>query len=248
MTWPQVAWVVIGLAAVLLLALTWLVRPRRYGLRHSAFAQRLSQSRTATLEQGRRQEVVLGHALWSRVYPGLGLSALASYAALLDAETLADGRQTVSASEGILVTFARQIIQGRYQAGFSEELLQDQVQPVVYGPTTFSFNGGLMADLKMQDYGTLVILGDFGPEAAISVKNIHDQRGEAFAATGSLTSQAALFANVDDILLGEEAYLAPALLDPSPQAQAAALTEDLLRVGVILALVIGAALKAVGVL
>jgi hypothetical protein len=38
------------------------------------------------------------------------------------------------------------------------------------------------------------------------------------------------------------------LLDPTPQAQAAALTEDLLRVGVILALVIGATLKAVGVL
>ena len=248
MTWSQVGWVVIGVAAALLVVLTWIVKPRRYDLRQGAFARHLMRSRTATLEQGRRQEVVLGHALWSRAYPGLGLSALASYDALLDAETLADGRQTVSANAGILATFARQIIQGRYQAGFSEELLQDKVQPVVYGPTTFSFNGGLMSDLKMQDYGTLVILGDFGPESAISVKNIYDQRGEAFAATGSLASQAALFANVDDLLLGEEAYLAPALLDPTPQAHAAALTEDLLRVGVILALVIGATLKAVGVL
>lgn len=247
MTWSQVGWIIIGLAAALLAVLTWAVRPR-YDLRQGSFFRHLAQSRTATLEQGRRQEVVLGHALWSRVYPGLGLAALASYDALLDAETLADGRQTVSANAGILATFARQIVQGRYESGFSEVILPDRVQPVVYGPTTFSFNGGLMSDLKMQDYGTLVILGDFGPESAISVKNIHDQRGEAFAAAGAMASQAALFCNVQDILLGEEVYLAPALFDPTPQAKAAALAEDLLRVGVILALVIGVTLKAVGVL
>jgi hypothetical protein len=242
-----VGWVIIALAAILLAGLTWLVRPR-YDLRHTAFAKHLAQSRTATLEQGRRQEVVLGHELWSRVYPGLGLNALASYDALLDAETLADGRQTVSTNAGILATLARQIIQGRYDAGFSEAILPKRVQATVYGPTTFSFNAGLMSDLKMQDYGTLVILGDFGPESAISVKNIHDQRGEAFAATGAIAAQAALFCNVQEILLGEEAYLAPALLNPTPRAKAAVLTADLLRVGVILALVIGATLKAVGVL
>ncbi len=248
MTWAMVGWIVIGLAAVLLIAFTWIIKPRNYVLRRQDFFRHLSRSRTATLEQGRRQEVVLGHALWSRAYPGLGLSGLASYDALLDAETLADGWQTVSANEGILAVFARQIIRGRYESGFSEQLLPSEVQPVVYGPTTFSFNGGLMSDLKIQDYGTLVILGDFGPESAISVKNIHDQRGEAFSAAGSMASQAALLLNVQNILLGEEVYLAPALLDPQPKHLAAAQVEDLLRIGLILALVIGATLKAVGVL
>jgi hypothetical protein len=248
MTWAMVGWIIIGLAAVLLLGLTWVVRPRSYPLRHRAFFRHLNQSRTATLEQGRRQEIVLGHALWSRIYPGLGLSSLASYDALLDAETLADGRQTVSANTGILAVFARQIIQGRYDAGFSEQLLPSKVQATVYGPTTFSFNGGLMSDLKMQDYGTLVILGDFGPELAISVKNIHDQRGEAFSAAGAMASQAALLLNVQDILLGEEVFMAPALFNPQPNNLAAAQAEDLLRIGLILALVVGATLKAVGVL
>ena len=39
-----------------------------------------------------------------------------------------------------------------------------------------------------------------------------------------------------------------ALLDPQPKHLAAAQVEDLLRIGLILALVIGATLKAVGVL
>ena len=159
-----------------------------------------------------------GHGL----IQGWGFPGWRSYDALLDAESLADGRQTVSANEGILAVFARQIIHGRYESGFSEQLLSSEVQPVVYGPTTFSFNGGLMSDLKMQDYGTLVILGDFGPESAISVKNIHDQRGDAFSAAGSMASQAALLLNVQNILLGEEVYLAPALLDPQPKHLAAA--------------------------
>ncbi len=180
MTWAMVGWIIIGLAAILLAVLTWIVKPRELALRRQDFVRHLNRSRTATLEQGRRQEVVLGHALWSRAYPGLGLSGLANYDALLDAETLADGRETVSATAGILAVFARQIIRGRYESGFSEQLLYSEIQPVVYGPTTFSFNSGLMSDLKMQDYGTLVILGDFGPESAISVKNIHDQRGQAF--------------------------------------------------------------------
>ncbi|MBG0787229.1 MAG: hypothetical protein H0S79_19220 [Anaerolineaceae bacterium] len=248
MTWTMVGWIIIGLAAVLLAALTWIVKPRALALRRQDFFRHLNRSRTATLEQGRRQEVVLGHALWSRAYPGLGLSGLASYDALLDAETLADGRQTVSANAGILAVFARQIIRGRYDSGFSDQLLPAEIQPVVYGPTTFSFNAGLMSDLKMQDYGTLVILGDFGPESAISVKNIHDQRGQAFAAAGSLASQAALLLNVQNILLGEEVFMAPALLDPQPKNLAGAQAEDWLRIGLILALVIGATLKAVGVL
>lgn len=248
MTWAMVGWIIIGLAAVCLIVLTWVVRPRSYALRNQAFFRHLNRSRTATIEQGRRQEVVLGHALWSRAYPGLGLSSLASYDALLDGETLADGRQTVSANAGILAVFARQIIHSRYDSGFSEQLLSPRVQSTVYGPTTFSFNAGLMSDLKMQDYGTLVFLGDFGPESAISVKKIHDQRGEAFSAAGSMASQAALLLNVPDILLGEEVFMAPALFNPQPENLAAVQVEDLLRVGLILALVVGATLKAVGVL
>ena len=77
MTWAMVGWVIIALAAVLLIGLTWIVKPREYALRRQDFFRHLSRSRTATLEQGRRQEVVLGHALWSRAYPGLGLSGLA---------------------------------------------------------------------------------------------------------------------------------------------------------------------------
>lgn len=248
MTWDMVGWIIIGLAAGLLGVLTWVVKPHSYPMRRQVFFRHLRQSRTATLEQGRRQEVVLGHTLWSRVYPGLGLSGLANYIALLDTETLADGRQTVSANAGILAVFARQIIQGRYASGFSEQLLPSRVETTVYGPTTYSFNGGLMSDLKMQDYGTLVILGDFGPESAISVKNIHDQRGKAFSAAGSLASQAVLLLNVPDILLGEEVFMAPALFRPQAKNLASVQAEDLLRIGLILALVIGATLKAVGVL
>jgi hypothetical protein len=247
-TWSAIGWIVIGLAAILLLVFSWVINAWKYSLRLRSFSRRLKHSRAATIEQGRRQQIVLGHTLWSRTYPGLGLSSLASVSKLLDPETLADGNTTVSATTGALAAFANQIIQGRYQDGFSEELLTSKVHATIYGPTTFSFTSGLMSDLKMRPYGTLVLLGDYGAESAISIHNIHEQEGDAFAAAGTIASQAALFLNVEDILLGEDVYLASTLIAPNHDQKASALVEDLLRTALILALVIGAILKALGVL
>jgi hypothetical protein len=247
MTWSMLGWVLIGAAAALLLVLTFWVRPN-YDLRHFPFVENLKRSRTASLEQGRRQQVVLGEGLWSRAYSGLGLAALAGAATQLDGATLADGRMSLATASGGLAVLARQLVQGAYQDGFSERLLAPQVRVALYGPTPFSFNAGLMSELKMRPYGTLLLLGDFGPKAAISVNNVHGQRGEAFAAAGTLTAQAALYLNVRDILLGEEVYAAESLLAPTAMNRAAAMAEDLLRLALIAALVIGAVLKALGVL
>lgn len=247
MTWPIVGWIVIGAAAALILALTCWVRPT-YDLRRFHFVEHLKRSRTAGLEQGRRQQVVLGERLWSRAYSGLGLAALTGAATQLDSQTLADGRMSLATGSGGLAVLARQLVQGAYQDGFSERLLAPQVRVALYGPTPFSFNAGLISELRMQPYGTLLLLGDFGPQAAISVDNLHRQHGEVFAAAGTFTAQAAVYLNVRDILLGEGVYAAESLLAPNPANRAAAMTEDLLRLALIAALVVGAVLKALGVL
>lgn len=247
MTWSMVGWIVIGAAAALLLALTFWLRPA-YDLRRFPFVEHLTRSRTASLEQGRRQQVVLGEQLWSRTYSGLGLAALTGAGTQLDSQTLADGRMSLATGSGGLAVLARQLVQGAYQDGFSERLLTPQVGVALYGPTPFSFNVGLISELRMQPYGTLLLLGDFGPQASISVDNLHRQRGEAFAAAGTFTAQAALYLNVRDILLGEEVYAAESLLAPNPANRAAAMAEDLLRLALIAALVVGAVLKALGVL
>lgn len=247
MTWTTVGWALIGLAAALLLAFTWVIHPGKYSLRKRLFAKHLARAQAATIEQGRRSQIVLGHTLWSRTYSGLGLSSLAGLSALLTPENLVDGKTTVSTTAGTLAVFANQILQGRYQDGFSEDLLTSKIHATVYGPSTFSFTAGLMSDLKMRPYGTLVLMGDFGAESAISINNIHEQLGEAFVAAGRIDAQAALFPNVPDILLGEEVFLASDLMKPGRGHQAAALTEDLLRTALIVALLIGAILKAVGV-
>jgi hypothetical protein len=247
MTWSLVGWILIGAAAILLLVLTFWVRPK-YDLRRFPFVENLKRARTASLEQGRRQQVVLGERLWSRSYSGLGLSALAGAATQLDSQTLADGRMSFSTASGGLAVLAHQIVQGAYQDGFSDRLLAPQVRIALYGPTPFSSNAGLMSELKMRPYGSLLLLGDFGPKAAIAVNNIHAQRGQAFAAAGTLTAQAALYLNVRDILLGEEVYAVEALLAPDPANRTAALAEDLLRLALIAALVIGAILKALAII
>lgn len=248
MNWTLIGWVIIGLAAILLAVLSWGVKIKGVPPRKMGFFRHLLTSRTATLEQGRSQQVILGNNFWSRAYPGLGLTGLAALPSLLTPEVLAEGQQAVSTASGSLALFARQIVEGHYTSGFSEQLLDSRVEAGLYGLTPFSFTAGLLPELKRTPYGTLIYLGDFGPEAVLSIQAAARQGGQVFAAAGSLTAQAALFLSVRELLLGEEVFLLPAALAPTPSNQASLWVEDLLRLALMGLLVAGAILKMTGVL
>jgi len=248
LNWALTGWVFIGLGIVLIIVLIWGIKVSPAFLRTLPFTKRLIESRAETVECGRYQQIFLGDNLLSQTYPGLGLSALGALPVFLDGETLVDGNSRVSSPSGEILVFAQQILQSRYQDGFSEPLAEDLVRIGPYGPTPISFIAGLLPALPRQPYGTLVLLGDYGPQASLAVKAVLDQGGRVFAAAGSITSQAALFLNVRDILLGEEVFRVSEVMLPDPQKTATILVEDILRVLLILLLVIGAGLTMVGVL
>ena len=248
MTWTLVGWIFIGVAAVLFL-LTRVIKVKGYSPRSFPFIRHYQESRTASIERGWHQQVVLGYQLWSEAYPGLGLSALATARQLLDDESLASGKVTLATSTGSLVVFAHQIVQGAYQGGFSEQLLEERAGAVVYGVLPLAFTTGLLASLHFRPTGTVTLLGDYGPEAALIADKVQGQPGSSvFAAAGSITSQAVLFLTAQDLLLGETVYALPALLKPDRPHLSALAVEDLLRVGLIVLLVVGAVLKMMGVL
>lgn len=248
MTWTLLGWILIGLAALLMAILTWGVRVNAPAPRKKPFFQRFTTSQAKAMEQGKPQQVVLGNQLWSSGYPGLGLSALSAMSALITPETLADGRQSISASSGGLAVIARQVVEGCYAGGFSDQLTASRVEAGVVGITPFSFSAGLLSEFKSTPPGNLLYLGDFGPEAVLAVRKAADQGGEVFAGAGTMAAQATLFLYVRDLLLGEEVFMLAPSLSKAPQGQASLLVEDLLRLGIILLLVAGAVLKMSGVL
>lgn len=249
MTWSLFGWVIIGLSALLLLGTGILLKDRfDYSVRRMASIQALINARTAALERGQQMGVTLGHHLWAWPYHGLGLYPLVVLPTLTDPETMVDGSQGLYGSDGSLILFARQIISGRYREGYSEDLASPGAYVNLPGPTSLSFTAGLMSELCMYPYSSLLLMGSYGPESSLWAEAALSRGSHVFAAAGSLASQAVLYLIVRDILLGEEVFMLPGLLAPAVKHRAGWLTEDVLRIVLILALIAGALFKMVGVL
>lgn len=249
MNWSLVGWVVIAISAILLTVMVLLFKKGiSYPVRRNPAIEGLIASRISAIEMGQRRQVVLGHQLWSRVNPGLGLHSLAVLPTFLDPETGMDGGMTVSGGDGSLAVFARQIIKNRYRDGFLTALHDHGVRSALPGPTPLSFTAGFLPELHAHPHASLAVFGDYGAEAALWVDAVTSRGGYVFAAAGSLASQAALYASVRDLLIGEEVFLTPGLLAPDAINQAGWLTEDILRSLLILLLITAAILKMIGVL
>ena len=96
--------------------------------------------------------------------------------------------------------------------------------------------------------GSVGLFGHYGPMEALVLEAAQMKGGHSFAAAGSISAQAALFLTTRDLLIGEEIFLLPGLMDRSPSLQAAWISEDILRVLMIALLVIAAGLTLAGVL
>lgn len=249
MTWTQIGWVMIGLAALLLIAFSLVIKGRgRYLVRRLPAVRGLLDRRVIALERGQARQVVLGDRLWNRAYPGLGLQALAVLPGLASKEHLLDGGQAVSGGAGELVLFARQIVQGRYDNGYSSGLAMPGSLLQVPGPTPLSFLAGQMMEINLGAPGSLALLGHFGPGSPLWAEAAMIKSSHVFAAAGSISAQAALYPGTSDLVIGEGVYMLPGLVEPSPTHQAGWLTEDLIRVGLMILILAASVLKMAGVL
>jgi len=185
--------------------------------------------------------------LWSRTYPGLGLHALTVLPMLVDGENVMADGMFVSGGEGSLVALARQIVQNDYSNGFLTELSKPGVNAILPGPTKFSYLAGLLSEIGLEKYGSVTLFGNYGPEAAVWAEAVQSQGGYVFAGAGALTAQAALFSNVEDLLIGESLYAVSGSLNTARSEVARLMVEDIIRILLILSLLAGVIMKLVGV-
>lgn len=249
MTWVQIGWTVIFLAVVLLVGFSLIFKTgRRYPVRQLPAVKALFDQRVIAIERGEGRQVVLGNRFWSRAYPGLGLHALSVLPSLVSTEVMVDGGQVVSAGTGELVLFARQIIQGVYRDGFSPAL-EPVINPVqLPGPTPLAFTAGLLTEINLHSPGSLALFGSFGLSAPLWAEAASIKGGNVFAAAGLISAQAALFLNVRDVLIGEEIFMLPGAMEPTAVNQAGWITEDILRVLLMVLMLAAAVMKMVGVI
>ena len=127
---------------------------------------------------------------------------------------------------------------------------EDQFDPAngrLSGVTPFSFAAGVLPVIFDEQISVNFLTGSFGSEVGLIVDAAERSGSYSLAGTENITAQAVLYAASPEPLIGEELYAAGAYLQVGSVHQASVLAQDIFRWLIILALLLGAALKMAGV-
>jgi hypothetical protein len=194
----------------------------------------------------------------SRLHVSIGSSQLtdpANTSALIGLSTLHRIGQLTSTSDlppistsgsgGLLIlsqdTLKKISVETNTQAFF------DLTHACMTGVTPFSYAAGTMEAVDDRGVNGNVFIGNFGTEAGLLCETL-DKARVSITGSDSITAQSIFFAVTPDTLIGEELYALPAYLASSAAHQASLRTQDIFRILVGIALVVGTALTVTGIL
>lgn len=233
------------IAALLLLALTFIKRKTAAAFREIPALTRLRKSAGMAVEEGSRLHVSLGRGSLTGQHSASGLAGLALLRQVSEQASISDRPPLSSAGDASLAVLSQDTLNAAYKSAGAEELYQPSNGRLT-GLTPFSYAAGTMPILRTEQISTNVLIGDFGPEAALIVDAAERENALTLAAASDPAAQAVLFATASDPLLGEELFAAPAYAGRDPSHRASLQAQDVLRWLVILSLLAAAGLKLVG--
>lgn len=237
----------VGLCAVLLLVFSLISRRSPPKLRVIPQLVRLYRAVGLSVEDGTRLLVALGRSSLLTPRGGAPLAGLGMLRHLAERTSLSDRPPLAIAGEPSLALLAQDTLEAGYQAAGAGELYQPTSGRLT-GMTAFSAAAGAMTAFRDESVSTAVLVGDFGPEAALLADAAERENAFMLGASSDLASQAVLFASAQEPLIGEELFAAGAYLGGGPSHAASLAVQDILRWLLILALVAGAALKFLGLI
>jgi hypothetical protein len=235
------------ISAVLLVVFTLRQRKSPSMFRDISAYTRLRHAVGLAVEDGTRMHVSIGSG--SPVTPASAAS-LAALSALYDIgeeTSVGDNPPLATTGDGALAILAQDSFSAAYdKAGVLETFDVNTARAA--GLTPFSYAAATVPVIRDEKVSANIILGSFGPEAALITDASEREGLMTISATDNLTGQAALFASTPDALIGEELYAAGAYLEVGDMHAASLRVQDLLRWLIVLGLLAGAALKVLGIL
>ena len=235
------------LAAVLLLALTFIKRKSPPAFREIAALTRLKRAAGLAVEDGTRLHVSLGRGGLVRPRGAASLSALALLRQIGEQTSISDRPPVATSGDPVLAALSQDTLQAACQSAGVEELFQP-TSGRLGGLTPFSYAAGAMTVARQEQVSTDVLMGDFGAEVGLLTEASERENSTLIAATSEPSAQAILFASATEPLVGEELFAAPAYIGNDPAQRASLQAQDILRWLIILALLAAAGLKMAGMI
>ena len=241
----ELAVVILSILGLLGLTL-WRARSRGRFRPIPAFT-RLQRLIGLSVEEGTRLHVSLGRSGLLTSRGGASLAGLATLRALTERTAVGDRPPVATTGDPALALLTQDTLKAGYQAAAAEDLYVPTTARLS-GLTPFSYAAGAMPVVREENVSANLLIGGFGPEAALLTDAALRVGVPTIGATDDLAAQSILYAAAQEPLIGEELFAAGAYLGADP-AHAASLTlQDILRWLVVLFLLGGAALKLLGAL
>jgi hypothetical protein len=238
---------VVLLAVFLLLAMTFLRRKSPPVFREIAAFTRLRRAAGLAVEDGTRLHISLGRGGLQSVRGASALAGLALLRRLAEQASGSDRPPVVTSGDAVLAYLSQDTLESAYKAAGAVELFRAETGRLS-GLTAFSYAAGAIPVVRDENVSASVLIGHFGPEAALLTESAERENAFILAAADEPATQSILFASVQDPLIGEELYAAAAYAGSDASHAASLQVQDILRWLVILALLAGAAMKLAGLL
>lgn len=240
------ALVIVVIAALLLVAFTFMRRRSPAALRPIQAFERLSHAIGLAVENGTRLHISLGRGNLFTARGGSALAGLAMLRRLAERTSVSDRPPIVTSGDASLSILSQDTLQAGYKAAGADDQYRATTGRLT-GLTPFSYAAGTIPVTRDENVSANVLLGDFGAEAALLAEAADRENTHLIAASDNLSAQAILYAAAQDPLIGEELFASGAYVGAGPSHEASLHVQDVLRWLVILAILVGALLRMVGV-
>ena len=240
------ALVIVVIAALLLVAFTFMRRRSPAVLRPIQAFERLSHAIGLAVENGTRLHISLGRGNLFTARGGSALAGLAMLRRLAERTSVSDRPPIVTSGDASLSILSQDTLRAGYKAAGADDQYRATTGRLT-GLTPFSYAAGAIPVTRDENVSANVLLGDFGAEAALLAEAADRENTHLIAASDNLSAQAILYAAAQDPLIGEELFASGAYVGAGPSHEASLHVQDVLRWLVILAILVGALLRMVGV-
>ena len=240
------ALVIVVIAALLLVAFTVMRRRSPAALRPIQAFERLSHAIGLAVENGTRLHISLGRGNLFTARGGSALAGLAMLRRLAERTSVSDRPPIVTSGDASLSILSQDTLQAGYKAAGADDQYRATTGRLT-GLTPFSYAAGTIPVTRDENVSANVLLGEFGAEAALLAEAADRENTHLIAASDNLSAQAILYAAAQDPLIGEELFASGAYVGAGPSHEASLHVQDVLRWLVILAILVGALLRMVGV-
>jgi len=232
-------------SALLLVVLTLWKRRSPARLRTIPAFTRLVHTLGLSIEDGKRLHISLGHGNLLDGHGGSALAGLATLRTITERTSVSDMPSVASAGDPTLGLLTQDTTHAGYKAAAVEEMYNPTAGRVT-GLTPFSYAAGAMHITANENVSTNILVGHFGPEAALLADAAERSHATTIGASDNITGQAVLFAGSQEALIGEELFAAGAYLGNDASHAASLTVQDILRWLVVLVMVGGAIGKFIG--